>query len=199
MPFLSASACIADACAEELSVFPVTAPSCTDEVAAGGINELYFIPCSEVLSEANVTSLTWWSGLQTGNKIGRSGLGIGSIGKTGTTTIKVASCRAEQLTSISWALRFTQRLFDKTSARSHVARMNALIKNFQSFVVVARMCDGADTVLPIGTFTTSDVDWIVPENSEDSQNIFFQLSWKELGMPKTVDVAGLSTVIPKLA
>lgn len=197
MPFINAPACNTDDCVDDL-VFPVTAPTCVVETAQGGINELYFIPCAETMSETNVLALSWWTGLKTANKIGRSGLGIGSIGKKGDTRAKIASCRAEQLTSITWALRFRMLAFDKTSARTHCAKMNALITGFGSFLVIARMCDGADTILPIGVFTTSDANWVVPENSEDSQSMELEISWKELGMPCTVDVPGLSTVVPKL-
>lgn len=197
MPYISAPACNASDCTDQL-IFPITAPSCVCETASGGISEIYFIPCAETFSEANVTNITWWQGLADDNKIGRSGIGLGSIGKKGTTTARVASCRAEQITMITWALKFTQRCFDKTSARSHCAKMNSLINSFSSYLAVARMCDGADTILPIGVFTTSDTDWIVPENSEDTQSTVLELSWKELSLPCTVDVAGLSTVLAKL-
>lgn len=206
MPVLTAPACDSDDCITQM-VFPATASGCVCETAQGGINELYFIPCTETMSEANLLLLTWWTGLLgdpdadpvVPRKLGRSGMGLGSIGKKGDTRARVASCRPEQLTSITWALKFRQLCFDKTSARTTCEKMNAIINNFNSFLVVARMCDGADTILPIGVFTTSDSNWIVPETSEESQSIEYELSWKELGMPCTLDVPGLSTVLPKLS
>lgn len=202
MPYLSGPACtIADGCSEP--AFPTSAQQCVCEVAVGGINELYFIPCTETFSEANVLDVGWWSDLvgtsEAPGPLGRSGLGIGSIAKSGQQNERVASCRTEQLISITWALTFQIKCFDKSSARSTCAKMNELIKNFNNYLLVARMCDGDNTILPVGVFNTSDFNWTVPDNNEESQTAEVVLSWKELGFPCTVDVAGLSGVLPKLS
>src|SRR5690606_33332394 len=97
--------------------------------------------------------------------LGRSGLGIGSIAKSGQQNERVASCRTEQLISITWSLTFSIKCFDKSSARSTCARMTELINNFNKYLLVARMCDGDNTILPVGVFTTSDFDWTVPDNN----------------------------------
>lgn len=202
MPYLSGPACtIADGCAEP--DFPQSTQQCVCEIAVGGINELYFVPCTETFSQANVLDLDWWTALigtpEIPGPLGRSGLGIGSIAKSGQQNERVASCRTEQLISITWALTFSIKCFDKSSARSTCAKMNELITNFSSYLLVARMCDGDNTVLPVGVFNTSDFDWIVPDNNEESQTAQVVLSWKELGFPCTIDVPGLSTVLPKLS
>lgn len=202
MPYLSGPACtIADGCAEP--AFPQSTQQCVCEVAVGGINELYFIPCTETFSEANVLDVDWWADLvgtvEAPGTLGRSGLGIGSIGKSGQQNERVASCRTEQLISITWALTFQIKCFDKSSARSTCAKMNELILRFNNYLLVARMCDGDNTILPVGVFNTSDFDWTVPDNNEESQVAQVVLSWKELGFPCTVDVPGLAAVLPKLS
>jgi hypothetical protein len=202
MPYLSGPACtIQDGCSEPS--FPQSTQQCVCEIAVGGINELYFIPCTETFSEVNVLDVDWWADLvgtaEVPGPLGRSGLGIGSIAKSGQQNERVASCRTEQLISITWALTFQIKCFDKSSARSTCAKMNELILRFNNYLLVARMCDGDNTVLPVGVFNTSDFDWTVPDNNEESQVAQVVLSWKELGFPCTVDVPGLSTVLPKLS
>lgn len=200
MPYLSGPACtIEEGC--DGPDFPTSENQCVCEVAVGGINELYFVPCTETFSEVNVLDLDWWTTLtdtETGT-LGRSGLGIGSISRKAVKTEMVASCRVEQLIAITWALKFQIKCFDKSSARSTCAKMNQLILKAQNYLLVARMCDGDDTILPVGVFTTSDFNWTVPDNNEESQVAEVELSWKELGFPCTVDVAGLSAILPKLS
>lgn len=99
---------------------------------------------------------------------------------------------------LTWALKYTIKVFDKTSADTTTEQVNAVLKRFQNFQVVARMCDGPDTVLPIGVFSVSDFDWVVPESSDDIQSVSFELSWNELAKPKVYVVAGLSAIIPKV-
>jgi hypothetical protein len=198
MPYLSGPACtIPVGC--DAPNFPVSTAQCNCTTAVGGINELYFIPCTEVFSETNVTDVAWWQGLITAAKLGRSGLGLGSIGKKSQKNDRVASCRTEQVTLITWALKYGIKCFDKTSARSTCKKLNELVINAHKYLVVARMCDGDNTILPIGLFDTTDVNWTVPDNNEDNQLAEIELSWKELGFPCTVDVAGLNAILPKLS
>lgn len=202
MPYLSGPACVlSEGCAAP--AFPQATEQCVCEVAVGGVNELYFIPCTETFTEVNVLNVAWWTALigteEEPGGLGRSGLGIGSIAKSGQQNERVASCRTEQLISITWALTFQIKCFDKSSARSTCAKMNELISNFNSYLLVARMCDGDNTILPVGRFNTSDFDWTVPDNNEESQVAQVVLSWKELGFPCTIDVPGLSAVLPKLS
>jgi len=199
MPYLSGPACILGTC--DAPVFPTLTAACVCTVATGGINELYFIPCTETLSEANVTDPDWWAALvdpSTGT-LGRSGLGLGSIGKKNSKSERVGSCRSEQITNITWALKFTIKCFDKTSARVTCAKMTELLTNFSRYLLVARMCDGDEVVLPVGVFTTTDFDWIVPDNFEENQSAVLELSWNQLAFPCTVDVPGLEAVLPKLS
>jgi hypothetical protein len=197
MPYLSGPACtISEGCAEP--DFPVSVANCFCTVAVGGLNELYFIPCTEVFSEANVTDVAWWQGLIDDGLLGRSGVGLGSIAKLSDVKDRTGSCRTEQVTGITWGATFGIKCFDKTSARSTCAKMNELILNASSYLVVARMCDGDDNILPIGKFDTNDFDWQVPDNVDENQLAQIVLAWKELGFPCTVDVPGLSVVLPKL-
>lgn len=179
--------------------FPQSSALCQCDLADGGVNDLYFIPCSEVMSEANILDVAWWQGLITDGKLGRVGIGLGSIAKKGSKTERVGSCRTEQIIQITWALSYVIKCFDNSSARVTTEQVNAIVTKSNNFQLIARMCDGADRVLPIGTFTPSDLDWVVPDNFEDKQNVKIELSWQELGLPRTYDVAGLSTVLPKAA
>lgn len=198
MPVLTAPACNpTEDC--PLVEFPQSSALCVCELAVGGVNDLYFIPCDETMSEANLLDVAWWQNLVTEEKLGRIGVGLGSIAKKSDRKERVGSCRTEQIVQTTWALTYVIKCFDKSSARTTTEQVNTLINNFSKFLVVARMCDGSDNVLPIGVFTTSDFNWTVPDNAEEFQSISFELSWPELGLPRTYDVAGLSAVVPKAA
>jgi hypothetical protein len=179
--------------------FPLSSALCVCELAVGGVNDLYFIPCDQVLSEDNLLDIGWWQELITEETLGRIGIGLGSIAKKSDKKERVGSCRTEQIVQTTWGLTYVIKCFDKTSARVTTEQINTLIQKFNNFLVVARMCDGTDTVLPIGTFTLSDFNWTVPDNAEEFQTAQFELSWQELGLPRTYDVAGLSAVLPKAA
>lgn len=198
MPVLTAPACNPTVDCP-LVEFPQATAACTYELAVGGINDLYFIPCTETLSEANILDTAWWQGLVDNGRLGSIGVGLGSIAKKNSQAERVGSCQTEQTVGATWALTYVIKLIDKTSARSTHARINTLINKFGNFLLVARMCDGDNTVLPIGQFTTSDFNWVVPDNFEQYQNVSFELSWRELGLPVTIDVAGLSAIVPKAA
>ncbi len=204
MPVLTAAACVPSvAC--PASPFPVATANCSCTLTTGGVNDLYFIPCDQVMSETNILNIAWWTALVAGESgvsgnisfLGNLGIGLGSIGKKTTKTERVSSCRVEQVTSVTWALKYVLKCFDKSAGKVTHEQMNALITSAGNYLVIARMCDGDNTVLPIGVFTTSDFDWIVPDNFEENQSITVELSWFELGLPKTYDVTGLSAVVPK--
>lgn len=196
MPVLTAAACtVSEDC--PLAEFPASVAVCACDPTVGGINDLYFIPCSAVMSEANLLDTDWWAGLQTAEQIGRIGIGLGSIAKKSDKKERYGSCRTEQITSTTWALTYVIKCIDKTSARATHDQLNTIITRSSNFLLIARMCDGADVVLPVGAFTPSDFNWTVPDNSEEIQSVTIELSWVELGLPRTYDVAGLSAVVPK--
>jgi hypothetical protein len=198
MPVLTAPACNpSQDC--ELVEFPQSSALCVCELAVGGVNDLYFLPCTETMSETNLLNVAWWQGLLDDGKLGRLGIGLGSIGKKGDKKERIGSCRTEQIVQTTWALKYQIKCIDKTSDRVTTEQVTTLINKFNNFLLIARMCDGDDTVLPIGVFTTSDFNWVVPDNVEEYQMIELELSWLELGLPKTYDVAGLSAVLPKAA
>ncbi len=162
------------------------------------------------MSEVNILDVAWWAAMideggsqsasdSGSSSLGRMGIGLGSIAKKSDKKERVGSCRTEQIVQTTWALTYVIKCFDKTSARTTTEQVNTLINRFSNFLLVARMCDGTDTILPIGRFTTSDFNWTVPDNSEEFQTITLELSWLELGLPKTYDVPGLSAVLPKAA
>lgn len=176
---------------------PVATSVCVPSLSFGGVNDLYILPCTEAMTEANILDTTWWTALKTAGHLGNIGLGIGSIGKKSTKTEKISSCRPEQIISATWALKYTIKAFDKTSADTTTNQVNAILSKYNSFQLIARMCDGDDTVLPVGKFSVSDFDWIVPESNEDVQSVMLELSWVEFAKPKIYVVAGLSAIIPK--
>lgn len=200
MPLLTAPACNPSVDCP-LIEFPQSTAACEGELSVGGINDLYFIPCTETLSEANIMDLGWWSDLIAASfpaaTLGKLGIGLGSITKKGDKKERTGSCRIEQVVQTTWAITYILKYFDKTSARITNEQVNALITKAGNFQLVARMCEGENTILPIGPFTTSDFNWTVPDNFEEYQSITLELSWVELGLPRTYDVAGLSTVLPK--
>jgi hypothetical protein len=196
MPVLTGPSCLVN---EDCPVVPLPSASqgCVPSLSFGGINDLYVIPCTETMSEANILDVDWWTALKTNSHLGQIGLGLGSIGKKSTKTEKIASCRPEQIISATWALKYTIKTIDKSSADTTTVQVNAILSKYSSFQLIARMCDGDDSVLPVGKFSVSDFDWTVPEGSEDVQSIMLELSWIEFAKPKVYTVAGLSAVVPK--
>jgi hypothetical protein len=195
MPVLTAAACTPTV---ECPVvpFPIATANCNPVLSVGGVNDLYFIPCDQVLSEENILV----DGSSPGSSfLGNIGIGLGSIGKKGTKTERVGSCKVEQLVSATWALKYVIKAFDKSAEKVTHEQVSTLLTNAGKFLAIARMCDGDNTVLPIGTFTVSDFDWTVPDNFEEVQSITIEIAWFELAMPKTYDVTGLSAIVPKAA
>lgn len=184
--------------------FPTATAQCRPETSAGGVNDLYFIPCDQELTEANILDSSWWGGLLVGGSgessiLGNMGLMLGSIGKKSDKKERLGSCKVEQVVSTTWALKATLKTFDKSVDKVTHEQINALIENSGRYLCVARMCEGENTVLPIGVFSLSDFNWTVPDNFEEVQTIELEISWIETGLPKTYVVAGLSAIVPKAA
>lgn len=205
MPVLTAAACTPSILCPA-SPFPVATASCVCTLSVGGVNDLYFIPCDQVLSEVNLLDVSWWqtikdgsSGSGGGSFLGNMGIGLGSIGKKSDIKQRVGSCKVEQVISTTWALKYVLKCFDKSTDKVTHDQVNQLITNAGNYQLIARMCDGDNTVLPIGPMSLSDFNWIVPDNFEEVQTIELELSWVELGLPKTYSVTGLSAVVPKAA
>ena len=200
---MTAAACVPSlAC--PATPFPLATANCRCTPSPGGVNDLYFIPCSEEMSETNILDTGWWSDLLTGGSggssaLGNIGIGLGSIAKKSDKKERMGSCKVEQLISTTWALKYQMKCFDKSAEKITHEQINALIGNAGNYQLIARMCDGDNTILPIGPFTLSDFNWTVPDNFEEVQVLELELSWVELGMPKTYDIAGLSAVLPKAA
>lgn len=196
MPVTTGPACLVN---QSCPIVPLPAAiaNCVPQLSPGGINDLYIIPCTEAMTEVNILDTAWWTTLKSAGHLGNLGLGIGSIGKKSTKTEKISSCRPDQIISATWGLKYTIKAFDKSSADVTTGQVNAILSKYANFQLIARMCDGDDTVLPVGRFSVSDFDWIVPESSEDIQSVMLELSWIEMGKPKVYTVAGLSAIVPK--
>jgi hypothetical protein len=155
MPVLTAAACTPTAECPTVG-FPVATANCNPVLSVGGVNDLYFIPCDQVLSEENILDTAWWQSLVDGGSPGSSflgniGIGLGSIGKKGTKSERVSSCKVEQLVSATWALKYVIKAFDKSAEKVTHEQVSTLINNAGRFLAIARMCDGENTVLPIGS------------------------------------------------
>lgn len=183
--------------------FPIATASCSCQTSVGGVNDLYFIPCSKILSEPNILDVDFWEDMKTGSgepvSLGSIGVGRGSIAKKSDKKDRLGSCKVEQLISTTWALKYVLKCFDKSVSKVTHAQINALINNAGNYQLVARMCDGDNTLLPIGPMVLSDFNWTVPDNFEELQTIEIEVSWVETALPKTYDVPGLSAVLPKAA
>lgn len=179
--------------------FPVLPQVCNCDVAEGGISELYFIPCSvpNGFTQANMTDIATWQALVGANNLGRTGEIVGSIAKVSDTKQRTSSCKDERITTMTWGLTAKIYCFDKTSANTTCLQMNELITKHKNYLVVARMCDGENTILPIGRVNLADYNWTVPETYEELQYVEFQLTWKYFGQPCVVEVANLSSVVAK--
>lgn len=196
MPIPNGTTC-KTGCAEEVFQFPTTPTSCICTTAFGGISDIYPIPCNENITEENLLDLAWWQGLIDNDKFSQLGKGLGSIAKKSDTKEQLDSCSEEQITSITWALSYVQKCFDKSSNKATVAQVRELLKRADRYFFIARMCDGDDNILPIGRVTVSDFNWTVPETSKQLQTRTVEMSWQELGLPDVLTVSGLSSVIPK--
>lgn len=203
MPVLTAAACVPSVeC--PATPFPVATASCSCTLTTGGVNDLYFIPCDEVMSETNILDIAWWTAILTagsggGSALGNLGIGLGSVAKKTDKKERVGSCKVEQVISTTWAIKYVLKCFDKSSEKVTHEQVNALINSAGNYLLIARMCDGDNTVLPVGSFILSDFNWIVPDNFEEVQSVELEFSWFELALPKTYSVTGLSAVVPKAA
>lgn len=201
MPVQTAAACVPSvAC--PATPFPVATANCTCIPTQAGVNDLYVIRCDEEMTETNILDTAWWQTLQDGDSpgfsnLGNLGKGLGSIAKKTDKKDRFGSCEIERVVSTTWALKYVMKCFDKSAEKITHAQVNALITDASSYQLIARMCDGANTVLPVGPFTLSDFNWVVSDDAQDNQSIELEFSWIELGLPKTYDVTGLSAVVPK--
>lgn len=202
MPVLTAAACTPSvAC--PATPFPVATAVCTCEPSQSGVNDIYIIPCDQEMTEENILDTAFWQALKdgestTGSFLGNLGKGVGSITKKTDKKFRFGSCEIERVTSTTWALKYVMYCFDKSADKVTHEQVNALISNAKNYQLIARMCDGPDTVLPVGPFTLSDFNWVVTDDAAgDPQSIELEFSWIELGMPKTYVVTGLSAIVPK--
>lgn len=198
MPVLTSAGCTNTAQCP-VTPLPSAASNCSPVPSIGGVNDLYFIPCDQELTEVNLVDTAFWTTLAAGspNMLGALGFGLGSIAKKNVKTERLGSCQVESVISASWELKYILKIFDKSTEKLTNLQITTLINNASRYLAVARMCDGDDTVLPIGRFTVSDFDWTVPDNFEELQSVTIAISWFELGLPKVYTVAGLSAIIPK--
>lgn len=181
---------------------PTATAQCQCAISNGGVNDLYFIPCDQEMTEVNILDTAWWQTLKDGSSgggsfLGNIGIGLGSITKKTDKKERMGSCEIERVVTTTWALKYVLKCFDKSTDKITHQQVNLLINAPGNYLLIARMCDGDDTVLPIGRFTASDFNWVVPDNFEEVQSIELELSWVETGLPLTYTVMGLSAIVPK--
>ncbi len=174
------------------------ADACDRDVLGGRINDIYFIDCSEEISNANLIDTDWWAGLITDSKIHNLGVGIGSYAKKNSATFDAGGCGSPTIESIEWAIQYELFCIDKgTTAHTHEfanALLNGATKNYN---VVARLCGGDNLIVPIGKVDISDFDNILPNATDQFMSFKYEFSWKSMTVPHILDVAGLSTVLAK--
>src|ERR1051326_5618478 len=118
MPVLTGPGCVnADVC--PVTPFPTVSAVCNPLTSAGGVNDLYFIPCDQEMTEANIMDTAWWQSIVDGDSpnssfLGNMGVILGSIGKKSSKSERIGSCKVEQVISTTWALKAVLKTFDKS-------------------------------------------------------------------------------------
>lgn len=201
MPVLTGPGCIPSvAC--PATPFPTATANCTCIPSQSGVNDIYIIPCDQALTEVNVLDTAFWTALVAGSSpsssfLGALGIGLGSIAKKSDKKDRFGSCEVERVVNTTWAIKYVLKCFDKSAEKITHQQVNALITGAKNYLLIARMCDGDETVLPVGKFTLSDFNWVVTDDALDPQTVELEFSWLELGLPKTYDVVGLNAIVPK--
>lgn len=196
MPFLTGAACIAN---EDCPVpaFPASVGTCTCDFFYGGFADLYFLPCTTDFSQASITDTDTWQAAVTAEEVGYMGKGLGSMAKKSDVKQRVSSCKTEDIVSITWAIKYQIKCFDLTSTSAVENKINHIVKYKDQLLLVGRMCQDDERIMPVGQFNVSDLNMTIPDNSEEPSVAEVEFSWKEFGIPKTYIVAGLGEIIPK--
>jgi len=185
-------------CECNATVLPTkTSNTCECTTWSGRLNDLYFIECSEAINEANLLDTAWWQGLIDDNKIFNLGVGIGSYGQKNITTFDKGGCGSPSVEQIEWALNYQVFCVDKTTFYNHEFADSLVKGGLKFYNVIARYCDGADVILPIGKVDLSLFDAALPASTEEFMSFTYEFSWKSLSVPTPMIVTGLNTVLPK--
>lgn len=175
-----------------------TSTTCECTTWSGRLNDLYFIECSETISEANLLDTAWWQSAIDDNKIKNLGVGIGAYGQKNITTFDKGGCGSASVEQIEWALTYKQYCVDKSSAFYNHEFAEAIVKGALKFYnVIARFCDGDDVILPIGKVDLSSFNNLLPESREEFMSFEYEFSWKGLVVPTPLIVTGLNNILPK--
>lgn len=175
-----------------------SASTCECTTWSGRLNDLYFIECSETISEANLLDTAWWQSVIDNNKIFNLGVGIGNYGQKNITTFDKGGCGSPSVEQIEWSLTYQVYCVDKTSSFYNHEFADTLLKGaLKHYNLVARYCDGDNVILPIGKVDLSSFDSALPASTEEFMSFTYEFSWKGLYVPIPMIVTGLNTVLPK--
>ncbi len=171
---------------------------CECDTVTGRINDLYFIECSETISEANLLDTAWWQSLIDDDKIFNLGKGVGGYGQSAVTTFDAGGCIGESVQNIKWQLDYKVYCIDKASTFWNHEFAEVLLQGgLKNYNVIARYCGLDDTILPIGRVELSNFNNLLPESTDEFMSFEYSFSWKKLGVPVPLIVTGLSAVLPK--
>jgi hypothetical protein len=174
------------------------ADACQCDTWSGRINDLYFIKCTEAITPGHLVDTAWWAALVANGKLRNTGVGIGSYGKNSITTFDAGGCGLATVQQVEWKLDYQIFCIDKSSSYATHEFVDALVKGaLKNYNLVARFCDGDNVILPIGKVDIIDFDNALPSATTDFMSFTLSLGWKQLGVPTPLEVAGLSSVLPK--
>lgn len=191
-------ACNTDCQTEKL---PEAPDSCNLEVWYGRVNEVLFVPCTEIIDTAWMLDLTNWTKffVDAGFEGRRTGKGIGSYTQTNATAVDTgANCGVPSLegTKSTWELTYRKVIIDRSAQLTTHAFANKLQAGALSqYKLFARYCDAPDMILPIGKVSLSKFNNTLPESVDDFMNIEYGFQWKQMGIPTPVLIPGLSAVL----
>lgn len=174
------------------------ASACECKPWSGRLNDLYFLDCSLEVNETNLLDLDWWEAAITAGKIFNLGVGIGGYKKKGAITFDAGGCFGATIEQVEWSLTYEVYCVDKSSVHyTHKFAdqlVNGAMKNYN---LIGRYCDGNDVIVPIGKAIIADMDNELPTDLTSFMKFSYEFTWKQLGVPTPLEVAGLSSVLAK--
>jgi hypothetical protein len=198
MPLLSNfTDCSASACAK--TVLPAkTASACDCKLWSGRINDIYFVDCGEEVSPTNIVDTGWWEDLVANGKIFNFGAGIGGFKVKDKVVFDAGGCGTATIQNMTWQITYKVFCVDKSTAfYTHNFANTLLAGALKNYNVILRLCDGENTLVPIGSVQLGDFDNELPDDNNAFFSFMYEFNWKSMEAPLPIEVAGLSSVISK--
>jgi len=174
------------------------ASACECKPWSGRLNDLYFIDCSLTVNETNLLDLNWWDAGIDAGKIFNMGVGIGGYKKKGATTFDAGGCYGTTVEQVEWSLTYELYCVDKSSVHyTHSFASKLLNGAMKNYNLIARYCDGENTILPIGKVVMADMDNELPTDTTGFMKFSYEFTWRAMDIPTPLEVAGLSSVLAK--